>query len=160
MIKTKKGQLIILDVLFSIVLVLLAFFLLFKLAEIDIYKTNADKNIEKLNSVGTLAYQKLLNNPQINCSVNGAYVPGTIKNTEITKAKLGIPFDYNCSLNVANSTECNQTPPGTYRVPIFSVDTTLVGCSSILTKEEYYKYILAKQAPSTQIVTLKIWRNN
>ena len=160
MIKTKKGQLIILDVLFGIVLVLLTFFLLFKIAEIDIYKTNTDKSTEKLNSIGTLAYQKLLNNPQINCSVNGAYVPGTIKDTQITKAKLGIPFDYNCNLSGGINTECNQTPPGTSRTPIFSVDATLVSCSSVLTQQEYYSYILNYQEPSTQTVTLKIWRNN
>ena len=58
MMNTRKGQVMLLDVLFAVVIIILMFFLLIKFVETDIYKTNVDSRTEELTSVGSLAYQK------------------------------------------------------------------------------------------------------
>ena len=166
MIKTKKGQIIILDVLFAVVIIILMFFLLMKLAEIQMYKTNSDKSIEKLNNVGTLAYKRFLNNPEINCKVtdsaNSFYLPGTIfTNTSITKDKLGISSDYNCSLIISDvvlTNECNQILTDT-NLESYNIDFSVVVCNSNLSKQQYTSYTSGTSTPQIEQVSLKIWRN-
>ncbi|MFA5746124.1 MAG: hypothetical protein WCX82_03090 [archaeon] len=167
MIKTKKGQIVILDVLFAVVIIILMFFLLMKLAEVQVYKINSDKQIEKLNNVGTLAFKKALNNPQINCkvvdSVNSFYLPGTIQESAvITKKTLGIPGDYNCSFLISgvsiSSNACNQVLTDT-NAESYNVDFNVITCSGNYTKQNYFKYITGDRSPSSKQATLKIWRS-
>lgn len=165
MIKTKKGQIVILDVLFAVVIIILMFFLLMKLAEIQVYKINSDKQIEKLNNVGTLAYKKALNNPQINCkvadSVNSFYLPGTINtNVLITKSMLGISEDYNCSFVVSGviaSPGCNQVLTD-INIESYNVDFNVITCTANYTKQNYLNYVKGSGSPLSTQATLKIWR--
>ena len=156
MIKTKKGQVILLDVLFTIVIVIFMFFMLLKFVETESYKSNVNNRTEELTSIGSLAYQKLLNNPQINCKVEsaGAYVPGTVNTSiSITKAMLGIPSDYNFSISVANCTGCSPVPS---TGNIYSINFSLVTCSGSMTKEDYIDNITDSVTPSQ--VELRVWR--
>lgn len=166
MIKTRKGQIVITEVLFAIVIIILMFLLLLKLAEIEVYKNNSDKITEKLNYIGILAYNKSLNNPQINCKVtdsrNAIYVPGTInKNATITKAKLGIPGDYHCYFSVTNvrfaTNECTQIPVTDSES--YFVDFKVITCDSQITKEQYNKNITGRAVDFNQErAELRVWR--
>lgn len=166
MIKTKKGQIIILDVLFAVVIVVLMFFLLVKLAEIEIYNVNSDKSIEKLNYSGMQAYRKIINNPQVNAKVvdskNSVYIPGSVnKFSSITKSKLSISWDYNCYFSVNSVAfpinECNQTPPTDKET--FAVDFNVIVFTSDITKEEYINYVTGRETPVIETATLKVWRS-
>lgn len=161
MIRTKKGQIMLLDVLFAIVIIILMFFLLLRFAEAEVYKTNVDSRTERLTSVGSLAYQKLLNNPKINCKVtdnqNTFYVPGTIKTGTITKADLGIPSDYNCSVTGITVTGCSGAP-GTHEHYSVFFSARSCGAGGTLTKNEYIDYITNTSNPTTTNITLTIWR--
>ncbi|HOZ35410.1 MAG TPA: hypothetical protein PLK55_00290 [archaeon] len=159
MIKTKKGQVMLLDVLFAVVIVILMFFLLLKFVETDIYKTNVDSRTEELTSIGSIAYQKFLNNPKINCKVtdsqNSFYLPGTIDTSEtITKADLGIPADYNCHTDPTVD-GCQATA---FSGPSYTIQFPVVTCSTDLNKNTYIDYITDIYNPSTQLITLQVWR--
>lgn len=161
MIKTKKGQVMLLDVLFAVVIVILMFFLLLKFVETDIYKTNVDSRTEELTSIGSIAYQKFLNNPKINCKVtdsqNSFYLPGTIDTSEtITKADLGIPVDYNCYITGRTVDGCQAI---SYANSSYRIDFSVATCSGNLTKNEYIDYITNTSSdPTTQLITLQVWR--
>lgn len=160
MIKTRKGQVMLLDVLFAVVIVILMFFLLLKFVETDIYKTNVDSRTEELTSVGSLAYQKFLNNPKINCKVtdseNSFYLPGTIDTTEsITKADLGIPSDYNCHITGATVNGCGASG---FTGPSYTIAFTVATCLTDLNKNAYIDYITDSSDPTPQAITLQVWR--
>lgn len=161
MIDTRKGQVMLLDVLFAIVIIVLMFFLLIRFVETDIYKTNVDSRTEELTSVGTLAYQKFLNNPKINCKVtdsaNSFYLPGTINTTEtITKGDLGIPLDYNCEVTGLLVNGCQLILPD--NKPNYTIKFVVVTCSNDLNKNTYVNYITNQSDPAKSTITLKIWR--
>ena len=161
MIRTRKGQVMLIDVLFAVVIVILMFFLLLKFVETDIYKTNVDSRTEELTSVGSLAYQKFLNNPAINCKVkdseNSFYLPGTINTTgPITKSGLGIPSDYNCFVSGATVTGCQAT---SHTGISYTITFPVITCSTDLNKNAYIDYITNTSSdPSTQAITLQVWR--
>lgn len=151
----------LIDVLFAVVIVILMFFLLLKFVETDIYKTNVDSRTEELTSVGSLAYQKFLNNPKINCKVtdsqNSFYLPGTINTSAtITKADLGIPVDYNCYITSISVSGCQPTA---FTGPSYNLSFTAVTCTEDLNKNTYIDYITNTSSdPTTQAITLQIWR--
>jgi hypothetical protein len=160
MIKTKKGQVILLDVLFTIVIVIFMFFMLLKFVETDTYKSNINNRTEELTSIGSLAYQKFINNPEINCKVlsAGAYVPGTIDTTTtITKTMLGIPSDYNFNVTSTGTINCS----GCFTVPstgnIYAINFDLVTCNRNMSKANYINYINSGGASTSQI-NLSVWR--
>lgn len=162
MINSRKGQVLLLDVLFAVVIIILMFFLLIKFVETNIYKTNVDSRTEELTSVGTLAYQKFLNNPKINCKVidsqNSFYLPGTINTTApITKEDLGISLDYNCAVNGKSVDGCLLSLPDINN-PSYTVKFSAVTCSGVLNKNTYIDYITNETNPPTQEITLKVWR--
>ena len=63
-----KGQIITLDVLFAITLIILAFLLVFKISEIEIYSSNSQRRISEINRIGDLSYNLLLNGEK-NCLI-------------------------------------------------------------------------------------------
>ncbi len=160
----KKGQMIVLDVLFAITLMVLAFSLIFKVSETDIYSSNSRKNLEMLNRVGELSYNYLMNNSENGCFVmdnsNSFFIPGTINTSKtLTKEGLAIPSNYKCSVSGLNVLGCNASPPANSEV--FAIDFTIATCSGYLTKNEYLACIRGDACyMSTKSGTLKIWRNN
>lgn len=160
MMDTRKGQIMLLDVLFAVVIIILMFFLLIKFVETDIYKTNVDSRTEELTSVGSLAYQKFLNNPKINCKVkdlqNSFYIPGTINTTTtITKADLGIPLDYNCQVTGVSVTGCQTAG---FDGPSYTIQFPVVICTDDLNKNTYVDYVTNTSDPSPLTITLNVWR--
>lgn len=159
-----KGQMIVLDVLFAVTLIILAFFLVFKISETEIYSSNYQRRISELNRIGDLSYNLLLNG-ESNCFVTDGpqqnfRLSGTIKsNSAITKGNLGIPEDYNCSLvitGVSFTNQCNSTAPTAG--DIYAVDFNIGSCSN-LTKQEYLNCTKSGCSNvSEKSGTLKIWR--
>jgi hypothetical protein len=103
MIKNKKGQIMVLDILFSVVLIILVSFLLVNIVESKVYSTTTDNINSQLNNVGKMAFKNIVNNPYINCyafdSHNRYHIPACLTvNSNISKNNLGIPTNYKCSI--------------------------------------------------------------
>lgn len=164
-----KGQMIVLDVLFAVALMILAFLLIFKVSEVEIYNSNSQRQIEKLNRIGNLSYTILMNQGTIGCYVKDGpqqnfFIPGTIKtNSAITKDSLAIPTGYNCNLSISGVTfstnECNSTVPLTG--DIYEIDFTIGSCTIHENKSTYLTCTKSGCSWLTERTgTLKIWRAN
>lgn len=106
MIKNKKAQLMSLDVLFTVVLLILMFFLLFNVIEARTYQRNTDIINSELNSIGDIAFTRLINNPILNCSATDAknkfHIPACLSTSlEIKKRHLGVPDNYKCNISIS-----------------------------------------------------------
>ena len=163
-----KGQMIVLDVLFAVALMILAFLLIFKISEVEIYNSNSQRQIEKLNRIGNLSYTILMNQGSIGCYVKDAsqnfFIPGTIKtNSPMTKAVLAIPPEYDCYLSIPGV--AMATPECTSLVPltgdIYSIDFTIGSCTVHTDKSTYLTCTKSGCSWLTERTgTLKIWRAN
>lgn len=118
MIKNKRAQVMLLDVLFAIVLITLLLFLLFKVSETKIYSINSSKEINELESVGGLAFNKLTDNSFVNCKVLDSQNNILIKNSfypdsKISKENLGLGPEYNCYFEIVGfqlaNNSCNNS---------------------------------------------------
>ena len=156
-----KGQMVVLDVLFAITIMILAFLLLFKFSETEIYRSNSQRPIDKLNRIGDLSYSLLFNSPNaclVTDSQNSFYLSGTTKT--LTKEMLAIPSDYNCKVTGLTVTGCSSVDPssGDIYVRNFEIAT----CTTNLSKKEYLTCITSSSCPkiSYKSGTLKIWKGN
>jgi len=118
--KKQKGQVMVLDILFALVIIILMFFLLFRWSEVEIYNSSSDKVNYELNNVGLLVFNKLTNNSEINCYASDSENNYIISNcfaidSDITKDKLGVPSTYSCNFDVIGLTitinECDDALP-------------------------------------------------
>lgn len=160
-----KGQMMVLDVLFGVVLIICAFLLLFKFVEIEVYQSNSQRAIDKLNRVGDLAFTLLFNNSENACSVvdsnNSFYLSGTLNKTKtITKQMLSIPDGYSCNLNLSGvSTGCTASVPGDVK-DIYIIDFNIASCTSNLSKQQYLACVSSGCSNISNLTgTLKIWRS-
>jgi len=156
-----KGQMVVLDVLFAITIMILAFLLLFKFSETEIYRSNSQRPIDKLNRVGDLSYSLLFNSPNaclVTDSENSFYLSGTTKT--LTKEMLAIPSDYNCNVTGLTVAGCTTTAPitGDIYVRNFEIAT----CTTNLSKKEYLTCITSNSCLkiSNTSGTLRIWKGN
>ncbi|MDD4468242.1 MAG: hypothetical protein PHF68_03760 [Candidatus ainarchaeum sp.] len=155
---------VVLDVLFAITIMILAFLLLFKFSETEIYRSNSQRPIDKLNRVGDLSYSLLFNSPNaclVTDSENSFYLLGTINTTKtLTKEMLAIPSDYNCNVTGLTVTGCSSVDPlsGDIYVRNFEIAT----CTTDLSKKEYLTCITSNSCLkiSNTSGTLKIWKGN
>jgi hypothetical protein len=105
MIKNKKAQIMALDVLFSVVLIILIFFLLFNVVEARINQANTDRINREFDSIGNLVFMNIINNPLINCyakdTQNKYHIPACLgsNDSNITKQTIGLPDGYKCNLS-------------------------------------------------------------
>jgi len=170
MIKNKKAQLMSLDVLFTVVLFILMFFLLFNVIEAKTYQRNIDVINAELDSVGNLALTRMISNPLVNCyaydSDNRYSIPGCLSSSsEITKRHLGIPDGYSCSVSVVSvgsftTNECDSllnVNNNNYYDINFTV--SFLGSLSVTKKDYIESY---KGSGSTlnnlQTINLKVWK--
>jgi len=157
-----KGQMVVLDVLFAITIMILAFLLLFKFSETEIYRSNSQRPIDKLNRVGDLSYSLLFNSPNaclVTDSENSFYLSGTINTKTLTKEMLAIPSDYNCNVTGLTVTGCSSVDPlsGDIYVRNFEIAT----CTTDLSKQKYLDCIESGCSEiSSASGTLRIWKGN
>jgi hypothetical protein len=163
LLKKQKGQIIILDVLFATVLIIFLFLILSKTAEIRIYERISDGRVEELEQVGYTVYNKLVNNPLINCYV--AYEENTFlvrscfpNNFSVTKEDLGVPSGYKCSLNInyvtINQNGCNDNDSGVDNYFMLEHDV-LVSNNRQITKSDH----ISGTAYNNKKMTIKVWRD-
>lgn len=155
-----KGQMVVLDVLFAITIMILAFLLLFKFSETEIYRSNSQRPIDKLNRVGDLSYSLLFNSPNaclVTDSQNSFYLSGTTKT--LTKEMLAIPSDYNCNVTGLTVSGCSPVVPTTG--DIYTRDFKIATCTADLSKQKYLDCIESGCSEiSSASGTLKIWKGN
>lgn len=171
MIKNKKAQVMTLDVLFSVVLIMLMFFLLFNIAEAKINQTNNDIVNKELNNIGTLAVMKITNSPNLSCYAkdnrdNYYLIPSCIsENTYFTKENLGIPSNYKCSLtsegrgNPFTNNPCTDTI-GLNHPSYFSMNFKVSIVNNLkVSKSNYISYYLDSDDFFTETeLNLKVWK--
>lgn len=162
-LKKQKGQIIILDILFAIVLIIFLFLILSKTAEIRIYERISDSRIEELEQVGLTIYKKLVNNPKINCYVshenNNFLVRSCFPNNfSVTKTDLGVPSRYRCNLSINNVTigpnGCNDNDSGVENYFLIEHDV-LVSNNRQVSKNNH----LSGTAYTNRQMTIKVWRD-
>jgi len=165
--KKEKAQIMLVDVLFSIVIIILIFFLLTKWVEINVYNTSSNKDNLELNNISLLAYNKLTSNSKINVSSvdsnNSFLIPDSFsKDSNITRVNLGLPTDFNCSFTVQgisfNTNECTDTPPTTGAY--FQLDfNALVYSNATIRKSDYTDNLAGTSSPTISSAKLVVWRD-
>jgi len=167
MIKNKKAQVMLLDVLFAIVLIILIFFLLFKVSETKMYAINSSKQINELESVGNLAFNKLTNNTLINCKVIDQKNNFLLKNcfyadSNINKQNLGLGSEYFCNFEIPgfnlNNNLCSDDYSDSNNFFAISFQVNTFGSKEIL-KSEYLANILNKETTiDLKNAKLVVWK--
>jgi hypothetical protein len=168
MIKNKKAQIMVLDILFSVVLIVLISFLMVNIVESKVYQSTTDNLNSQLNNVGEIAFKSIINNPQVNCyaydSKNKYHIPGCLANASpLFKNYLGIPSNYKCSLTgnpSFTSNECNDVFDPLNK-NYYSVDFNVSIISSLQTSKLNYLnsiYNNNNAFATKQQLNLKVWR--
>ncbi len=162
----------VLDVIFTIVLIILIFFLLFRWTEVKTYQSITDRKIVELNYISKTAFNSLTDNHSISCYAydgNNQYLVSSCfgLDSEISKTSLGIPIDYNCSFSIDGggfvlaSNDCDNILPASTE-NYFSVDFNVVtNPDRFLSKSIYLENILGKPTATPLTVreaTLVIWK--
>ncbi len=169
MIKNKKAQIMSLDILFTVTLVVLMFFLLFNIVEARLYQANIDKANNELDAIGFLAFDKIINNPLLNCYAydtnNNFTIPAcvSLSQSAITKKTLGIPQGYKCNLTgaVFTTNECNDVFIPADNSSYFSLDFNVtVAANKAISKKDYIEnYMNIQNTLATQrTLTLRVWK--
>jgi hypothetical protein len=164
--KKEKAQVMLLDVVFSVVIIILLFFLLFRFTEIQIYNSSLDKANYELEKIGTISFNRIVNNPKINCVIsdtnNQIPIPNCLApSSEITLKTLGIPENYDCNFTVSGTSfainECNSNLPSDTQYYAVSFDV-LIGSDKNIPKSEYMNSILGNSSTITsKSAKLVIW---
>ncbi len=171
MIKNNRAQIMSIDILFSVVLVILMFFLLFNIVEARTYQTNTDSINQEFEMIGNLAFTRLINNPNINCyakdSSNSFNIPSclAINNSELTKENLGIPSNYKCLITPTTSTfninECTDVLNMASTSHFYEIDfnVSIVTNRSILKRNYVQSYLGLNPSMNTiEQINLKVWQ--
>jgi len=113
MIKNKNAQIMVLDILFSVVLIVLISFLMVNIVESKVYQSTTDNLNSELNNIGEVAFKNIINNSQVNCFANDSknkyHIPACLaNNSPLSKNNLAIPSNYKCSLTGHGSFTSNQ----------------------------------------------------
>ena len=119
----RRGQIITLDFLLSIIVVTVAIGLIIQSAEINSYDLKERQIYDDLKRIGNPAVYLLAASPEVACELIGSAgetigslincVPNrTNSNFEVTKANLGVPAQYKCRVELSGylefATECND----------------------------------------------------
>ncbi len=166
----RKGQVMVLDVTFTIVLVILIFFLLFRWVEMKTYESISDRKQIELSYVAENIFFSLTNNYNINCYAgdnNNQFLITSCfsSNSPITIENIGLPANYNCSFiidgfNLSNNSGCSSvfTDSNNYSMIKFKVITT-INNSMAVQKSTYLDNILNRSSNLVQRdATLVIWK--
>ena len=170
-LRNNKGQIMVLDVIFTIVLIILIFFLLFRWTEVKTYQSITDRKTVELNYISKTAFNSLTDNHSINCYAfdgNNQYLVSSCFGPEsgISKTDLGIPIDYNCSFVISGGftltpKDCTDILPAD-AVNYFSVKFNVVtNTERYFSKSIYLENILDKPTMTPLTVreaTLVIWK--
>ncbi len=132
--KKNKAQLFSLDIVFALIIIILLLFLLSKIAEVKIYKTNTNNHLKELDLIGNSTYKKLVSNPKLNCYIYDTQNNFLLSNcigddSEITKENLDIPDNYKCHIT--------GLPPGITNECTDIVDLSVVNIYKIKFKMDY-----------------------
>jgi hypothetical protein len=160
----------VLDVIFTIVLIILIFFLLFRWTEVKTYQSITDRKTVELNYISKTAFNSLTDNYSINCYArdgNNQYLVSSCFGPEsgISKTDLGIPIDYKCNFSIngfaLSSNDCTDIFPADTS-NYFSVDFNIVtNTDRYFSKSTYLENILDKSTTPLLTVrkaTLVIWK--
>ncbi len=163
----KKGQIIVLDVLFAVVLLIFLFFIVSKLAEVKIYENISDARAEELEEIGSLVYDRLVNNPLINCYVadsNNYYLLRSCiaEDSEIKKEYLGMPDNYKCkvtfdSLSVMPN-ECSDDDTDVEEY-FYIKQNIFTNNERQINKAFHKQKVLGTSSYASEEMTIKVWRD-
>jgi len=170
--KRSKGQLMVLDVAFTIVLIILLFFFLFRWTEMKTYESISQRKQIELNYVSQNVFFSLTNNHSINCYAsdnNNQFLITSCfsSNSPISRVNIGLPADYDCNFsidgfNLTNNTACSSTfdsaSNNNYSIIKFNVITT-TNNNLLVRKSNYLNNILDKSSSLvSREATLVIWK--
>lgn len=165
-ILNKNGQLFVLDVLFSIIIVFLLFILLSKWSEHQIYYSISQRESRELEFIGHSVYRQIMNNPDYICYVSlsdsKSYISGCVGNSLVLeKEVLGVPDNYSCNITGTNIAFLNNqcTTPIPSNKDLYSVYFNVVRHNSrSMTLDQYQNYLKNFNIAQSNI-RLVVWKN-
>jgi|GEM_PF-1062426 len=168
-LKNKKGQVMVLDVVFAIILIILIFFLLFRWTEIKTYQSIDDRQKTELNYISKTAFISLTENHSINCYAfdnDNYYLISSCfgEDSVISKNNLGIPINYKCNFAIdgfsITTNDCNDAFVPSTTSNYFSIDFNVTtNTNRQLNKISYLANILDKSSTLDEHeATLVIWK--
>jgi len=169
-----KGQMFSLDLIIAISFVVLAIGLLYQQAELFHYYEKDNALQSELYRIGYNASNQLVGNPDVICPLTTQtggtiidYLPNCLPSSgvtkdAITKASLGIPDDYDCSITPSISNYClSSNLPGDAS-NVFSIDRNVVILNSgdSITKAQFEDCInsAVNCALEETTINLKVWK--
>jgi hypothetical protein len=169
-LKNKKAQIMVLDVMFTIVLIILLFFLLFRWAEMKTYQSVSDRKTVELNYISKTAFMSLTENHSINCYAfdsDNKYLVSSCFGSDsvISKTELGIPVNYNCNFSIAGfalaTNECVDVLPADSNNYFSMKFNVITNTDRYFPKNIYLENILGKPSStdlSEKEATWVIWK--
>ncbi len=168
-LKNKKGQVMVLDVMFTIVLIILILFLLFRWAEVKTYQSINDRQTAELNYISKTAFVSLTENHSINCYAfdndNNYLISSCFGgDSVVSKNDLGIPVNYKCNFSIdgfaIGTNDCDDVFVPANVDNYFSVDFNVItNTDRYIKKSIYLTNILDKVDTFTEHeATLVIWK--
>ena len=170
MIESKKGQVVILDFIYAVLLIIFLFIILFKYVEADFYKTESEIDNKYFDNVSKQSYHNLLSHPKISVyaidSSNTFLIRNSLfEDSNITKENLGLPKDFNCSVVLTgasinlNNNQCTDNYIDNNANHYFKTSfNVLVFNSSKIEKSKFRDYIKNTNYLETQELTFEVWK--
>lgn len=184
----KRGQILTLDLILSLILVFMAIGLMMHYMELNVNSMKDEEMMKELEIIGLAASERLVSSPEIICQlhekappnpIEGYFLPNCIyKKTfrELTREDLGIPEGYGCELTIDilglnNNEDCavgnSDASPIEDAENVFAVQRTVfnfdAGGANRITKDVMGECITSGCAGADTevgVVTLKVWKSD
>lgn len=165
----KKGQIITVDFVFSLILLMLALGCVFRIAEANQYKMKEDELFMDLQRIGTASAELLVSSPDFVCEVTMGGQPQYLNNcinelnlNTADKAKLGIPAQYKFQIllnGVHRAGDSAPNPVNPNSPNVYSEERSIVSMPGNPTIDQIKSCMTGGACPLTEKkVMLKVWK--
>ncbi|MCX6801506.1 MAG: hypothetical protein NT067_00175 [Candidatus Diapherotrites archaeon] len=161
----KKGQIIAVDFLFSLVLLALALGYTFRIAEANDYALREEELYMDLQRIGTASSDLLVSSPDFTCEINMGgtqYFPNCINESKFSggcsscQASLGIPTDYD--FNITIKITGSPATPLVIKVPTTPPENIYSEKRAVLSSPANPASIQAISGLAQKEITLNVWK--
>ncbi len=162
----KKGQIVTIDLVFSMILLMLAIGYGFRIAEAANYSMKEEEIFKDLQRIGTAAGERLVSSADFICEVQGAdfSMYNCLVATKVQSADrgaLGIPPGYNFRLSASGMGDIGQSPPdpASDEEMVYSEERKVLWFNSDPSKADIDSCVSGIGcAGDERLVMLKVWR--
>ena len=161
----KKGQVVSLDFLISIIAIVLALGILIQISELKTYNEIEEREWMELRQIAETAGARLVSNPELNCTVvkDGGQdelfnLPNCLDTSvAITRTLLAIPESPSYGFELSDSTGTLESYGSRGEKDFFEVKRILVKNSGNVNKSDYLNGVFDSENDPVEI-NLKVWK--